>query len=46
MHTMTTVGRPRDPRVDAALRRTVQQLLVSDGYSGLTVQGVARSAGV
>lgn len=46
MHPMTTVGRPRDPRVDEALRRTVQQLLVSDGYSGLTVQGVARSAGV
>jgi AcrR family transcriptional regulator len=46
MHAMTTVGRPRDPRVDEALRRTVQQLLVSDGYSGLTVQGVARAAGV
>jgi len=46
MHAMTTVGRPRDPRVDEALRRTVQQLLVAEGYSGLTVQGVARGAGV
>jgi len=43
---MTTVGRPRDPRVDEALRRVVQELLVAEGYSGLTVQGVARSAGV
>lgn len=46
MHAMTTVGRPRDPRVDEALRRVVQQLLVADGYSGLTVQAVARTAGV
>ena len=43
---MTSAGRPRDPRVDEALRRAVQELLVSDGYSGLTVQGVARGAGV
>lgn len=46
MQAVTTVGRPRDPRVDAALRRAVQDLLVSDGYGGLTVQGVARAAGV
>ena len=43
---MTSVGRPRDPRVDEALRRVVQELLVAEGYSGLTVQGVARAAGV
>jgi AcrR family transcriptional regulator len=46
MQRMTTVGRPRDPRVDEALRRVAQQLLVTEGYSGLTVQGVARAAGV
>jgi AcrR family transcriptional regulator len=46
MQTMTTVGRPRDPRVDEALRRVAQELLVAEGYSGLTVQGVARAAGV
>jgi AcrR family transcriptional regulator len=39
---MTSPGRPRDPRVDDALRRAVQDLLVADGYHGLTVQGVAR----
>lgn len=43
---MTTVGRPRDPRVDEALRRAVQELLVAEGYAALTVQGVARRAGV
>ena len=46
MQPMTTVGRPRDPRVDEVLRRVVQELLVAEGYSGLTVQGVARTAGV
>jgi AcrR family transcriptional regulator len=43
---MTSAGRPRDPRVDEALRRVVQELLVAVGYTGLTVQGVARGAGV
>lgn len=43
---MTGAGRPRDPRVDDALRRVVQDLLVAEGYPGLTVQGVARAAGV
>jgi AcrR family transcriptional regulator len=43
---MTTAGRPRDPRIDVALRTTVQDLLVQDGYAGLTVQGAARQAGV
>jgi len=46
MATPTTAGRPRDPRVDEALRRVVQDLLVAEGYGGLTVQGVARAAGV
>ncbi|MFN2537857.1 MAG: TetR/AcrR family transcriptional regulator [Mycobacteriales bacterium] len=43
---MTSAGRPRDPRVDEALRRVVQDLLVEQGYGALTVQGVARAAGV
>jgi len=43
---MTSAGRPRDPRVDEALRRVVQELLVEEGYAALTVQGVARAAGV
>lgn len=43
---MTSPGRPRDPRVDDALRRAVHDLLVGGGYQGLTVQGVARAAGV
>lgn len=43
---MTSAGRPRDPRVDEALRRVVQELLVTEGYGGMTVQGVARAAGV
>jgi AcrR family transcriptional regulator len=43
---MTTAGRPRDPRIDAALRSAVQDLLVADGYLGLSVQAVAREAGV
>ncbi|MDX6268581.1 MAG: hypothetical protein QOD70_3321 [Frankiales bacterium] len=43
---VTTPGRPRDPRVDEALRRVVRDLLVGEGYAALTVQGVARTAGV
>lgn len=43
---MTSAGRPRDPRVDDALRRVAEELLVEQGYADLTVQGVARSAGV
>ena len=43
---MTTAGRPRDPRVDDALRRVVEKLLIEQGYGDLTVQGVARAAGV
>ena len=43
---MTSAGRPRDPRVDAALRRVVQEQLVAEGYAALTVQAVARDAGV
>ncbi|HEX8803262.1 MAG TPA: helix-turn-helix domain-containing protein [Acidimicrobiales bacterium] len=39
-------GRPRDPRVDAAVRRATVELLRREGYAGLTIEGVARRAGV
>jgi AcrR family transcriptional regulator len=40
------VGRPRDPRVDAAIRTATLELLVEDGYQATTIQAIARRAGV
>jgi AcrR family transcriptional regulator len=40
------VGRPRDPRVDAAIRNATLELLVEDGYQATTIQAIARRAGV
>src|SRR5579875_1941185 len=40
------VGRPRDPRVDAAIHRATLKLLVRDGYQATTIQAIARRAGV
>jgi AcrR family transcriptional regulator len=40
------VGRPRDPRVDEAIRAATLELLVEDGYQATTIQAVARRAGV
>jgi AcrR family transcriptional regulator len=40
------VGRPRDPRVDEAIRAAVLELLVEEGYQATTIQAVARRAGV
>jgi AcrR family transcriptional regulator len=40
------VGRPRDPRVDDAIRRATLELLVEDGYQATTIQAIARRAGV
>lgn len=40
------VGRPRDPRVDAAIRAATLQLLVEDGYQATTIQAIARRAEV
>jgi len=40
------VGRPRDPRVDAAIRRATLELLVEDGYAATTIQAIARRAAV
>ena len=39
-------GRPRDPGLDAAILAATRALLVEHGYQGITMQGVARIAGV
>ena len=38
-------GRPRDPRIDAAILRATTDLLVEIGYSNLTMAAVADRAG-
>lgn len=38
-------GRPRDPRIDAAILRATAELLVEIGYSNLTLAAVAERAG-
>ncbi|MBO0677547.1 TetR/AcrR family transcriptional regulator [Mycolicibacterium sp. S2-37] len=38
-------GRPRDPRIDAAILRAATDLLVEIGYSNLTMAAVAHRAG-
>ncbi|MCP9274610.1 TetR/AcrR family transcriptional regulator [Mycolicibacterium arenosum] len=38
-------GRPRDPRIDAAIVEAVADLLVGIGYSNLTMAAVAERAG-
>ena len=40
-----TAGRPRDPRIDAAILRATADLLVEIGYSSLTMAAVADRAG-
>ena len=40
-----TAGRPRDPRIDAAILRATADLLVEMGYSSLTMAAVAEQAG-
>jgi AcrR family transcriptional regulator len=40
------VGRPRDPRVDDAIRQATLELLIEDGYQATTIQAIARRAGV
>ena len=41
----TLRGRPRDPRIDAAILRATADLLVEIGYSNLTMAAVAERAG-
>ena len=38
-------GRPRDPRIDAAIVRATAELLVEIGYANLTLAAVAERAG-
>lgn len=38
-------GRPRDPRIDAAILRATAELLVQSGYANLTLAAVAERAG-
>ncbi|ORW95383.1 TetR family transcriptional regulator [Mycobacterium sp. IEC1808] len=38
-------GRPRDPRIDAAVLRATVELLSETGYSGLLVSAIAERAG-
>jgi AcrR family transcriptional regulator len=38
-------GRPRDPRIDESILRATAELLVSIGYSNLTMSAVAERAG-
>src|SRR3954454_6981789 len=40
------VGRPRDPRVDDAVRTATLELLVEEGYQATSIQAIARRAGV
>jgi AcrR family transcriptional regulator len=40
------VGRPRDPRVDDAVRDATLTLLVEEGYHATSIQAIARRAGV
>jgi AcrR family transcriptional regulator len=39
-------GRPRSARADAAILRAALELLLEDGYEGMTIEGVAERAGV
>jgi len=43
---LPTVGRPRDPRVDDAVRAATLELLVEEGYQATSMQAIARRAGV
>jgi AcrR family transcriptional regulator len=42
---VSSAGRPRDPRIDAAILRATTDLLVEIGYSSLTMAAVAERAG-
>ncbi|MGX7680298.1 TetR/AcrR family transcriptional regulator [Jatrophihabitans sp. DSM 45814] len=42
----STIGRPRDPRIDEAVLKATRELLADEGFAATTVQAVARRAGV
>lgn len=41
----TDLGRPRDPRIDNAVRRATVELLGKTGYADLSVDAIAKRAG-
>jgi len=43
---MRSVGRPRSERADQAILEAALQLLVAQGYDGMSMEGVAVAAGV
>lgn len=44
--TSGAVGRPRDPRIDEAILGATRELLMEVGYSAITIEAVAKRAGV
>jgi AcrR family transcriptional regulator len=42
---VTSAGRPRDPQIDAAVRKATISVLSESGYGGFTLEDVARRAG-
>lgn len=45
-HDTPRVGRPRDPRVDDAVKAAALELLVEEGYQATSIQAIARRAEV
>ena len=43
---MRSAGRPRSAHADRAILRTALELLVAQGYDGMSMEGVAAAAGV
>ncbi len=41
-----TTGRPRDPAVDAAIRKAALELTAESGYKGMSIEGIAARSGV
>jgi AcrR family transcriptional regulator len=46
MSRSVTSGRPREARIDTAVRAAVHELLAREGYAGTTIERVAARAGV
>lgn len=44
--TRRAAGRPRSTRVDQAIQDATQEVLVEEGYGGMTIEGIAARAGV
>lgn len=44
--TQVTAGRPRDPRIEESVLDATRRLLAEQGYDGVSVESIAREAGV